>query len=231
MHATGKCPVILALAQKEEESIGTSDQDQRILDTIYEEAFEKKRLMVIYGRYLVAALKNRYTYDDILNAAWIRFAEKLQEGALSGFDHESALRYFAGIFRNIIFDYNRRFQRFPLNEVPNGDDGIFTIDRRPGIPPDETPFSLLVRNELGSVIDSLLQRVRENYAQVVRLKLIDGLSHEEISDRLGLSRQQIYLLFYRGKKELQSLIAEHHPEFLTRKMEDQLKLEQELTND
>ena len=113
VHATGKCPVILALAQKEEESIGTSDQDQRILDTIYEEAFEKKRLMVIYGRYLVAALKNRYTYDDILNAAWIRFAEKLQEGALSGFDHESALRYFAGIFRNIIFS-KLQYRRSPI---------------------------------------------------------------------------------------------------------------------
>lgn len=60
--------------------------------------------------------------------------------------------------------------------------------------------------------NDLLRAIKRlpNNQQQVTLLTFEGLSYQEISDVLGLSRSNIGLLLHRSKKQLQQLLREHH---------------------
>ena len=54
-------------------------------------------------------------------------------------------------------------------------------------------------------IDNQINALDEKYAVIFKLKAIEGYSHQEISDLLGINKEASRTIFSRAKKQLRSL--------------------------
>ena len=75
-------------------------------------------------------------------------------------------------------------------------------------PPDEeledtrTPESALLRDEKNRMLYSAMSSLKPEYCRALELLYIEGFSHTEIAQAMGLNTRQVYNLIDRGKASL-----------------------------
>ncbi len=74
------------------------------------------------------------------------------------------------------------------------------------VPDTETPESALLREERNKTLYRALSSLKSEYKRAMMLLYIEGLSHEEIAQAMGLKIRQIYNLIERGKKSLRKTL-------------------------
>jgi len=144
------------------------------------------------------AVANRYLRDtsylkDVLQESYIRIFRSLDQ-----YDAEKASlkQWAAKITINVCFNYNKRMIE-PIREELN--DALHKVPVQPLVLQDLSNESLLV----------ILKKMPKGFFEVFNLAVIDGYSHKEIAEILGisielsrkrLSRGKSWLRFYFQKK-------------------------------
>ena len=126
-------------------------------------------------------------------------------------------RWMVGIIKHKIADYFRRRMREPLDEdrfeERHSDERDFLPDGhwKPELAhirgwPDQ-PDELLERKQFWAVLETCLERLSSQMAQVVTLREVDGLETEEICRLLCLSQTNLGVLLHRGRKQLRYCLS------------------------
>ncbi|MCR5792200.1 MAG: RNA polymerase sigma factor [Lachnospiraceae bacterium] len=88
----------------------------------------------------------------------------------------------------------KKIQLVPLDEsIPSAND---------------LPDFTLLEQERNRKLYQALQKLKPEYRQALTLSFLEGLSHEEIAQAMGLRIRQIYNLMDRGKKSLKKELEE-----------------------
>lgn len=70
----------------------------------------------------------------------------------------------------------------------------------------QTPEQFVISRELEVIVHHCMHRIHPDYRAVLRLRIFDELSHQEIADRLGLSVAAIKTRLHRARRVLQGML-------------------------
>ncbi len=76
------------------------------------------------------------------------------------------------------------------------------------------PEEQLIKNEFNSFVQLLLKELSPLYQEILTLRYIDGLSYNEISEKLCCSTGTVKSRLYRGKRNMKKIIDEKIKNFM-----------------
>lgn len=135
--------------------------------------------------------------EDVAQDAFLKAWRKLPE-----FDERA--RFYTWIYRiaaNTALDWRKRerYRRHgALPETAEGDDAL------PSEGPDARTSAQ--RRELAAAIDAAVARLPDHYHRIVVLREVEGLSYEEISETLGISKGTVESRLFRARERLREAL-------------------------
>lgn len=148
-------------------------------------AFEQYRDRL--HRFLVFRLRNPRDADDISQDAYLRF---LQISAQETIREPQALLY--RLASNLVYEFHVRQRRSHVTFDSEVADGL--AERSDDVWRDEVSERISSAQQ----IDAVLRRMPKSYQIVLLLRKRDGLSPEEIAQRLNLSKATVYTYLIRA---------------------------------
>jgi RNA polymerase sigma-70 factor, ECF subfamily len=146
------------------------------------------------------------TADDALDAvqeAFQTFLDLPEARALVGHEQDSR-RLLSAVVRNAARNMRRRaFRRLPHDNLTGGSE---IADDVPGV--DE----LLARAEDELRLMGCVSKLSDVQQRVVRLRMLQELSGDDVARELGLRPDHVATLLYRAKKELFRCVTKSAPE-------------------
>lgn len=172
--------------------------------------FEKHRarLAVLIHYRLGEELRRTADVDDILQETFLKAYRALEQ-----FDYRapgSFMSWLATIADHVIADLARsqgRQRRHAAQMLR------FRSESNPGGPEpadSETPSRLLVQNECVQALVEKLSLLPADYRQAILLAKVEGLTTEELGERLGKTKEAAALLLHRAIKRFR-LLQEAEP--------------------
>jgi RNA polymerase sigma-70 factor (ECF subfamily) len=158
----------------------------------------------LVGRYekrivrLVRGMVPESDAEDVTQEAFLKAYRKLD-----GFDSRS--QFYTWLYRiaaNTAMDWRkkeRHRRHAPLPEGPEGEDATLS----PGAGPEVAAR----RRELASRIDAAIAALPDRYHEILVLREVEGLSYEEISARLGMSKGTVESRLFRARERLREKLA------------------------
>jgi RNA polymerase sigma-70 factor (ECF subfamily) len=129
-------------------------------------------------------------HDDLVQEAYIRLLRARREGRVT-----SAKAFLFTVTRNLAIDMFRRRRRISTHE------SISEVVDQPAL---EEPVDFVAASEHQRRLDVLLEAVvalPERCRMVMMLRHLDGLSYQEIADRLGISTNTVRVHMVKGVKD------------------------------
>lgn len=74
-----------------------------------------------------------------------------------------------------------------------------------------SPSQMLVQQERQVLLAQALERLPEDYREVIILRNLEGLSHDDVAKRLGRNPGAVRMLWVRALARLRQEIGPHHP--------------------
>jgi len=161
------------------------------------------------------------TYRDYLMRFALRrvsdhgAAEDLvQETFLSGWNARHRFRgdcsertWLTGILKNKIVDHYRKTGRRPSIlttdlDHPEHDDSVSWIDRQPDDRSANQPAAETERHEFLQELEKAVTTLPDKMGAAFRMREIQGYSTEEITDRLDITKANLWVLIHRAKQSL-----------------------------
>jgi RNA polymerase sigma-70 factor (ECF subfamily) len=160
--------------------------DRKAQKALYDQY--SRQMMAICLRYA----GNASAASDIMQEGFITVFEKLRqfkgEGALGG--------WIRRIMVNTALLYLRREKKFAFHEEPDDHHDAFAAEAD-------------VFDKLGTeALLKLIGALPDGYRTVFNLFAIEGFSHKEIADQLGISESTSKTQFFKAKKHLQERVAQ-----------------------
>jgi RNA polymerase sigma-70 factor (ECF subfamily) len=158
----------------------------------------------LVGRYeariarLVRGMVRESEAEDVTQEAFLKAYRKLGH-----FDGRSS--FYTWIFRiaaNTAMDWRKRESRrrhAPLPVGPEGEDAAPSSDAG--------PQSAAMRRELAVKIDAAIEALPDKYHEILVLREVEGLSYEEISQRLGMSKGTVESRLFRARERLRQRLS------------------------
>jgi RNA polymerase sigma-70 factor (ECF subfamily) len=137
--------------------------------------------------YLSRVCGNATLADDLLQEAYYRFLR----ASRPEMDEAGEKNYLFRIATNLLKDHFRQSKRVesPLPEIPTG---------------ERTGEKIDLRTDLSRVFQELKPRER----QILWRAYVEGSSHREIADTLGVKTASIKILLFRARQKLAALLRE-----------------------
>lgn len=159
-----------------------NDTDRAFFSALYEK-YEKKMFHVALG-----VCGNQWIAEDAVHDAFCKAANHFDE--IKSLPENRLGAWLLVVCKNSVLDILRKESRIsPMPEtVPQAS--------------PETPETQFAYKELVAAIRSLPNQHRE----ILELKLIEGLSHQEIANSLGISNTAARLRLHRAKQMLTDLL-------------------------
>ncbi|MSR68300.1 sigma-70 family RNA polymerase sigma factor [Candidatus Saccharibacteria bacterium] len=180
MHGYDQSQHLLSLVVKAQAG------DEAAFEQLYHECYEP------ILRYIAFRVPTVDDAEDLAQQVFIRFYSNLASWKDQGY---SPMAYIFTVARSVVSDYWRSNKNRP---VSNSEDIIpLLVDN--GKKPDEIVQSKQAVAEISRGIN----RLPDNYREVIVLRLIDGLSNPEISKIIGKSEVATRKLYSRGIQKLQ----------------------------
>jgi len=140
----------------------------------------------------------------------------VQETFLSGWNARARFRgectertWLTGILRNKIIDHYRRNDRRPAvlttdleSSATSEQESLSWIERQPDASHHAQPVSATERSEFMEELEDAVTRLPATMGEAYRLREIEGYSTEEITERLRISRSNLWVLIHRAKRSL-----------------------------
>jgi RNA polymerase sigma-70 factor, ECF subfamily len=149
-------------------------------------------------RYVYAKFNN---YDEAMDITQEIFIMTME--ALASFRRESKFStWFFSIMINYCKNYHKKKGRYtsvPLNYT-RGDE-----EYELQIPDDrENPEERVIMNDSLRILKEEIQRLPDDYREILILRDIDGLSYNEISDILNINLSNVKVRIHRGREFLKN---------------------------
>lgn len=156
---------------------------------------EEAALRRVIQRYV----RDAATVDDVFQDVAIKVLKRIDTvrdaAALRGWLFQTA--------RNASLDYLRRRDRRPEQVSPN-----LVDDHGAGGDLGRNPSEQFLSHERIAAVQRALADLPESQRVVIRLRIDEGLDHEQIADRLGISRQAVEVRLCRGRAALKQQLDE-----------------------
>jgi len=117
--------------------------------------------------------------------------------------------WLTGILRNKIIDHYRRNDRRPAvlttdleSSATSEQESLSWIERQPDASHHAQPVSATERSEFMEELEDAVTRLPATMGEAYRLREIEGYSTEEITERLRISRSNLWVLIHRAKRSL-----------------------------
>jgi RNA polymerase sigma factor (sigma-70 family) len=75
--------------------------------------------------------------------------------------------------------------------------------------PDPSPLTAVLAREGQERVRTAVARLPDRYRIVLALRYYGDLGYDEIATQLGLTRNHVAILIFRGKQALRRLLSEH----------------------
>jgi RNA polymerase sigma factor (sigma-70 family) len=140
----------------------------------------------MYG-FAFRILSNREEAEDAVQEVFIRLwkmGDKLDE-------YSSINALATTMTKNYCIDQVRKRKRSPLEEYKNQE---YNSSASP------SPLDQLENRESGNIIFSIIEKMPENYGNVIRLREIEGMSFEEIAVKSGQNINNLRVMLSRARK-------------------------------
>lgn len=148
-------------------------------------------------RFVVFKLPKKEDAQDVTAEAFTRLWQHIQQAR----PVSNVRAFLYQIARNLVADFYRRLEQSP--EEPLGD--VTNEGEMPShdVYTDKGRNSELIeaRSELSLVLGQL-DKLKEDYRDVLALRLIDGLSFQEIASILGKQTGHVRVIYHRGLKAI-----------------------------
>jgi RNA polymerase sigma-70 factor (ECF subfamily) len=167
-------------------------------------AGDQQAFAALIGRYearvmrLVRGMVPESDAEDVLQDAFLKAYRKL-----GNFDGRSS--FYTWIYRiaaNTAMDWRKREKHrrhAALPEGPEGEDAVPSLEAG--------PEHATTRRELAERIDAAIEALPEKYHEILVLREIEGLSYEEISARLSMSKGTVESRLFRARERLRERLA------------------------
>lgn len=157
-------------------------------------AREEPALRRVIWRYV----RNDSTVDDLFQEVSLKVLRRIDtvrdRGTLRGWLFQLA--------RNTCLDYLRAQGRRP-NSSPA------PLPRQPAQGEfGRNPSEVFLSEERIGAVHRALDELPDSQQEVIRLRIEDGLDHQQIADRLGISRQAVEVRLCRGRAGLKARLTE-----------------------
>ncbi len=117
--------------------------------------------------------------------------------------------WLTGILRNKIIDHYRRNARRPAvlaSDLERPDAGeaeaVSWIERQPDLRNGQRPGAATERNEFMTELADAIEHLPAKMGRAFQLREIEGLSTEEITEELNISKANLWVLIHRAKQAL-----------------------------
>lgn len=165
--------------------------DEVAFEKLYAECYEP------ILRYIAFRVPSQDDAEDLAQQVFIRFYKNLKNWKDQGY---SPMAYVFTVARSVVADYWRANKNRPIE---NSEEVLpFLVDKSAG------PHDLAQSNEATREIVRAIQRLPDNYQEVIALRLINGLSNSEIAKIINKSEVAIRKIYSRGIQKLQKIISE-----------------------
>lgn len=177
-------------------------KDQELVDRAREG--DSEAFAVLVGRYedrllhLVRRMVAPADVDDVKQEALLKAFRKLHL-----FDGRSS--FYTWIYRltaNTAMDWRKKERRRRHAPLPEGPDGGDLLEGKAAGPRVRS-----MQRELGQKIDEAIQALPPKYLEIVLLRERRGLSYEEISRELGISKGTVESRLFRARERLRRQLA------------------------
>jgi RNA polymerase sigma-70 factor, ECF subfamily len=143
-------------------------------------------------RFIRRRVSDDHLADDLLQETFVRIHRSIESLA----DAERLAAWLYTIARNVVHDHYRR----------STDEPIALGDTDPAETTDDWPNQLHCRT--AEWLEELVAQLPEKYREAVRLAEIDGLTQQEVADRLGLSLSGAKSRIQRGRVMFRSALEQ-----------------------
>ncbi len=169
-------------------------------DAAVEELYRRARAVLLASirGAISRRLRSRLDAEDVLHTAFIRAMETL--GSFQPSDDRAFFAWIHTIARHHVYDVHRRHSVGQVR-IP----GDVRVSRLAWLTPrgrNRSVSSDLARRES---IDRMLEKVRPKEAEVIRSRLIDGMSFESIASRWALSAESARRYYSRALSRLKEV--------------------------
>ncbi len=175
--------------------------DREALSPLFDK--HRRRLAVLAHYRLGPQLRGLVEIDDILQDTLLKAYVQFDQFTYR--TPGSFLHWLARIMEHVIQDaarYHGRQKRNAAEMVPLRSQ---SNPRGPEPLNSETPSRLLAQDEELRALLRELDRLPDRYREVILLAKLEGLSTEEISERIGKSRAAVALLLHRAIKRFRQV--------------------------
>jgi RNA polymerase sigma-70 factor (ECF subfamily) len=177
--------------------------DQRAFTLLFEKY--RRRLAVLIHYKLGPELRGSLEVDDILQEVFFTASRDLTSFSYRG--PGSFLRWLSQIAANAVGDA----ARYQGRQKRHGIHARFRSASNPlGPEPavSRTPSRIFAGNERMRQLLDDLEKLPDDYRQVILLARIEGLSTEEIAARMNRPRENVSLLLHRALKRLREITSQ-----------------------
>src|SRR5512145_1810389 len=160
-------------------------------------------LVVRYQRkvYAVALgiVRDTDTAWDVSQEAFVR-----AHAHLAGLEGDEAfLKWLLRITSHLAIDAVRRERRSLKDAVVDGGEGILST------PLGLDPSANALRRELAGRMAAALGQLPEIHREILVLRELEGLTYEELADRLGIQKGTVMSRLFHARKKMQVLLADY----------------------
>jgi RNA polymerase sigma-70 factor (ECF subfamily) len=141
-------------------------------------------------RFIRRRVTDDHVAEDLLQETFVRAHHHLP--TLEEVDRVAAWMY--RIARNVVHDHHR--------SAANA--AVSLVEADPPEPPDDAVA--LLRREAAGWLDEMIQALPDGYREAVQLFEIEGLSQQEVADRLGLTLSGAKSRVQRGRAMLKGVL-------------------------
>jgi RNA polymerase sigma-70 factor, ECF subfamily len=158
----------------------------------------------LVGRYetrivrLVRGMVPESDTEDVTQEAFLKAFRKI-----GNFDGRSS--FYTWLYRiaaNTAMDWRkkeRHRRHAPLPEGPEGEDAVPSLEAG--------PETAVTRRELAARIDAAIAALPDKYREILLLREIEGLSYEEISKELGMSKGTVESRLFRARERMREVLS------------------------
>jgi RNA polymerase sigma-70 factor (ECF subfamily) len=152
-------------------------------------------------RFVYLKLPSRETAEDVTSETFLRFWQY----ALQNEDVRNVRALLYRLARNLVVDhYRKREISIPLSVVTESDSGTSTSDETALSDHSRQQAIIEARADLSLILDKI-GRLKEDFRDVLTLRLIDGLSHSDIALVLDKAPGHVRVIYHRAMKALDAL--------------------------
>lgn len=158
----------------------------------------------LIGRYetrivrLVRGMVPESDVEDVTQDAFLKAYRKM--GAFDG--RSSFYTWIYRIAANTAMDWRKREKHRRHAPLPEGPDGEEAVEAA-----EAGPETATTRRELAARIDAAIEALPDKYHEILVLREIEGLSYEDISARLGMSKGTVESRLFRARERLRERLA------------------------